>query len=184
MPTKCREVCAIQDLPACSTQRLVELWKQYASGQIESDDEWILAFMKQYFDRGLTPTIDLTKGRMSFDVSDEDMRLINLKSLDPWVRPDSSREDFSYILGYGQSFGGYEFAESRGMDLAEFGNKHLREYQSTGEWKGDFVGLRCCLFYELRRQHHIGLYENNWREIQSLFRAVRAAYDSEGSQSK
>ena len=181
MLTKCREVCAIQDLPACPTERLVEIWKEYAHGQIESDEEWLLAFMKEYYDRGLTPTIDLTIGRLSFNVSEEDMHLINLKSLNPWVRPDSSREDFSYILGYGQSFGGYEFAESRGIDLAGFANKQLKDYQNTGKWEGDFVSLRCCLFLELRRQHHVGLYESNWREIQALYRAVCAAYESECS---
>ena len=181
MPINCREVCEIANLTACSDGRLLEVWDQCSSGLIESDDEWLRAFLKECFDRNLSLEIDLRKGQLNFDVHDEDLRLINQKSLDPWVEPNCCREDFSYILGYAQSFAGYEFAEKAGIDLGIFANAHVNEYRSTGKWKGDSVELRCCLFYEIRRQRHIGLYEGNWLETLSLFKAVCAAYKSESS---
>jgi hypothetical protein len=104
------------------------------------------------------------------------MRLINQDSLDPWVRPDPQKDDFSYILSYAQSFAGYDFSERAGIDLGQFANACAEEYRKAGKLPGDFVALRCCLFFEIRRQRHAGLREGDWRYIQSLFKAVCAAY--------
>ena len=89
------------------------------------------------------------------------------------------RSDFSYILGYSQSFAGYEFAESSGFDLGTMANERLNHFKVTRDWIGTFVELRCCLIFEMRRQRHLGLYEGHWREIQALFGAVCSAYSAE-----
>jgi hypothetical protein len=109
------------------------------------------------------------------------MRQIDQGSLDPWVRPDPTREDFSYILGYAQSFAGYDYAEKVEIDLGKFANEHSNEYFKTGTLPKGFAPLRCCLFFEIRRQPHAGLREDNLRYIQDLYRAVCLAYSAEAS---
>jgi hypothetical protein len=43
-----------------------------------------------------------------------------------------------------------------------------------------FVTLRCCLYFEWRRVHHVGgLYDSTWETIRSLFKAVCVAYKDE-----
>jgi len=177
---KCIELCRTEDLHSLSDDQLLVIWDRYLAEEVEQDDEWLRAFLHECWSvRSVSLPIDFRKGQLEFAVSEEDRRLINQDSLDPWVRPDCSRDDFSYVLCYGQSFAGYEFAEHAGFDLGEFANKHADEYWKAGDWTGDFVTLRCCLFYELRRQRHCGLYEDGWRAIQSLFRAVCRAYEAE-----
>ena len=180
---KCREICEIEAIPSLSDEQLLEIGNRCGYmpdlGEIEWDEEWFVALFKQCQVRSVILTIDPHQGELHFQVSDYDIRLINQKSLDPWVRPDCGRDDFSYILCYAQSFAGYDFADSSGFDLGKLANERVDDYWKSGKWAGDFVTLRCCLFFEIRRQRHCGLRESNWQAIQSLYKAVCAAYATE-----
>ncbi len=177
---KCHDLCAIEELPNRTDDEILDLWSKIQSGDIETDDEWLDAlFRETWKTRSLTPTIDLHKGELSLPVSEDDMRIINQGSLDPWVQPDSDRADFSYILSYAQTFAAYEYAERAGIDLTKFADDRAKGYYEAGTLPVDFVSLRCCLFFEIRRQRHAGLREDNWRYIQDLYTAVCAAYAEE-----
>jgi hypothetical protein len=177
MTMKAREVWPIEALPGYTDGHILRIWQGAQSDDVELDEEWFRALCHETWKaRSLCPTIDLHKGELHFPVSKEDMRLINQDSLDPWVRPDPERTDFSYMLSYAQSFAGYDYAERVGIDLGKFANDHADEYYKAGKLPTDFVSLRCCLFFEIRRQHLGGLGEDNWRYIQDLFKATCAAY--------
>jgi hypothetical protein len=180
MSVRCRDLCAIEALHAQSDDQLLEIWEKYGSGEVEQDEEWLLAFLKECWSgRKISLPVDTTRGHLEFEISEEDKPLMNYNSLDPWVKPDCSRNDFSYISCYGQSFEGYKFAERAGFELGDFANQRAEDYRKSGQWTGDFVTLRSCLFFELRRQRHCGLYVDGWRAIQSLFKAVCHAYVNE-----
>jgi len=177
MPIKYRELCQIESLPSCTDDEILRLWDEIQSDKFEWNEEWFRALCHETWKtRSLCPDIDFHKGELHFPVSEDDMRLINQNSLDPWVRPRQERNDFSYILSYAQSFAGYDYAERAGFELGEFANTRAEEYYKTGKLPEDFVSLRCCLFFEIRRQRHAGLREHNWRYIQDLFKATCAAY--------
>lgn len=180
MTAKCRELWPIESLASCTDDDILHIWNELQSGGLQSDDEWLRTLAHETWrTRSLVPTIDLHQGEIHLPVDEEDMRLINQDSLDPWVRPNPAREDFSYILSYAQSFAGYVYAEKAGIDLGKFANEHSNEYFKTGALPKGFVPLRFCLFFEIRRQRHAGLREDNLRYIQDLYRAVCSAYVAE-----
>ena len=102
MGINCREICEIDAIPALSDQQLLEIGNRCGylpdSGEIEWDEDWFVALFQQCQARSVLLTIDPHQGELNFPVSEGDMHLINQKSLDPWVRPDCERDDFSYIL--------------------------------------------------------------------------------------
>lgn len=180
MTTKCRELWPIESLATCTDDEVLRIWDELQSGHVQFDDDWFRALAYETWQtRSLVPTIDIHRGEVQLPIAEEDMRLIDQGSLDPWVRPDTAREDFSYILGYAQSFSGYDYAEKVGIDLGKFANEHSNEYFKTGALPKGFVPLRCCLFFEIRRQRHAGLREDNLRYIEDLYRAVCSAYAAE-----
>jgi hypothetical protein len=118
---------------------------------------------------------------LDFELTDSDSKLFLSSTEDPWVRPDPTRTDTSYLCAYGQSFKGYEFAESSGIDLAELTQSHKETYRATGQWTGDFVTLRCCMFYQWREAHWVGLSLALLAAIRANFKAVCLAYEREVS---
>ncbi|HTX74697.1 MAG TPA: hypothetical protein VMD29_00735 [Terracidiphilus sp.] len=177
---KYRELCSIEDIPSRTDAEILLLWSSIQSDDAEWDEDWFRALCHETWKaRSLSPTIDTHKGEFHFTVLDEDLRTIDQLSLDPWVQPDTERRDFSYILCYAQTFAGYEYAERAGIDLGKMANDCADEYYRTKTLPTDFVSLRCCLFFEIRRQRLAGLREENWRYIQDLFKAVGAAYAAE-----
>lgn len=82
---------------------------------------------------------------------------------------DSLREIFDYAI----NFDGYAHTESKlGIKCSELGNTRLQEYHSTGQWRGTFEELRCCLFYEQRRDHMARITGPTERELA----AIKALY--------
>jgi len=180
MTANCRELWPIESLATRTDDDILRIWDELQSGRLQSDDEWLRALAHETWrTRSLVPTIDFHQGELHLPIAEEDMRLIDQGSQDPWVRPDPTRVDFSYILGYAQSFAGYDYAEKEGIDLGNFADEHSKEYFKAGDLPKGFVHLRCCLFYEIRRQRHAGLREHNLRYIQDLYRAICSAYAAE-----
>lgn len=172
----------IESLASRTDDEILRIWDEVQSGHFQIDDEWFRALAREtWHTRSLVPTIDLHEGEVNPPIFEEDLRLINQDSLNPWVQPDPTREDFSYINGYAQSFAGYDCAEKGGIDLAKFANEHAIEYFKTGQLAKDFIPLRLCLFFEIRRQHLAGLGEDNLRYIQDLYRALCSAFVAEAT---
>ena len=180
MTIKSRELWPIDKLPTYSDDQILRIWDAVLSGDADREEEWFSALCHETWQtRSLAPKIDMHKGELKFTVSEEDEPLMNHESIDPWVALDPTRNDFSYILCYAQSFNGYKYAECNGFDLEKFGNDYRVEYYKSGKLPVDFVALRCCLFFEIRVQRSVGLGEERWRYIQDLFKAACVAYAAE-----
>ena len=180
MTIRSREMWPIDKLPTYSDDQILRIWDRVLSGEADREDEWFAALCHETWQcRSLAPKIDMHKGELKFTVSEEDEPLKNHESVDPWVPPDSTRNDFSYILCYAQSFNGYRHAERDGLDLDKFANDYREEYYKSGKLPADFVSLRCCLFFEIRVQRSEGLSEEHWRYIQDLFKATCVAFAAE-----
>ena len=143
MSAICRELWPIESLAARTDDEILRIWNELQSGDYQSDDEWLRALaLETWRSRSLVPTVDIHQGEIQPAINEEDMRMINQDSLDPWVRPDPTREDFSYILSYAQSFAGYDFAERKGIDLGKFANERSNEYFEKGILPKGFIPLR------------------------------------------
>ena len=74
-----------------------------------------------------------------------------------WLRPNPEFEDINQIFHYGLTAGGYDYARKNlGVECGDLANERLRIFRETGKWEGTFEELRCCLFFEQRRYHHLG----------------------------
>ena len=81
------------------------------------------------------------------------MKLINEMRL----KPDADPNDLRSIFRYAITVDGYAYSKEHfGKECGFIANKLLIEYSRTGTWKGSFEELRCCLFFEQRRAHHVG----------------------------
>lgn len=99
-----------------------------------------------------------------------------------WTRPNPEIDDIGDIFAYALTVGGYHFArEHLGVECGDLANQRLQQFQETRKWKGSFEELRCCLFFEQRRYHHLGRGpEGEAAEtIQALYQAICEQWDSE-----
>jgi hypothetical protein len=70
--------------------------------------------------------------------------------VDAWIRPNP-KLDVAGIREYALTFDGYAYAAQQKFNLAKLANEHRLQFSKTGSWKGSFIELRCCLFFEQRR---------------------------------
>ncbi len=63
-----------------------------------------------------------------------------------WLEPTADSGSIESILRYAYTVNGYEYAERcLKVDCVELHQERLALYENTGEWRGTFEELRCCL---------------------------------------
>lgn len=68
-----------------------------------------------------------------------------------WL-PQPTEGGLARIWQYALTVDGYSLARDLlGRDCAELANERRHEQRMTGQWRGTFIELRCCLFAEQQR---------------------------------
>lgn len=69
-----------------------------------------------------------------------------------WLKPPAEIGKLEDVWAYARSIDGYEYAKERwGVECGEIANSRLANFWESGAWEGTFEELRCCLFFEWRR---------------------------------
>jgi hypothetical protein len=85
-----------------------------------------------------------------------------------WLKPKED-DSLESIWQYALTVDGYEYAKKRlNTDCGNLANERRDAYWSNGIWKGTFEELRCCLFFEQRRDRMASIEALRGRDLAAI----------------